>query len=211
MSLKQRVVALLVLLYPRRWRREYGEELAATLLARPLTPGGISDVAWSAANERLRASGVATRLGAGGMLITSAWLAADLAAPPSRADSWAWLLRDSGITLPTLIVVPLQSGFAIVAAAAYGFWRREHDTRKQVARDAAWICLLAGLPVMGVAALMALGVLSNPDPQRYRTLAMFAAPLLAVPGAALYACLGMGRPNPRGPITQLHLSGDDRP
>jgi hypothetical protein len=44
---------ILVLAYPRSWREEYGEELAAILAQRRLTPGVVADVIWNASKQHL--------------------------------------------------------------------------------------------------------------------------------------------------------------
>jgi hypothetical protein len=44
---------LLLLAYPRSWREEYGEELAAIVARRRLTPGIVADVIWNASKQHL--------------------------------------------------------------------------------------------------------------------------------------------------------------
>jgi hypothetical protein len=54
MIFKQEMVSNLVQLYPSRWRREYGEELRATLLSEPLGLRVVWDVVAHAARENVR-------------------------------------------------------------------------------------------------------------------------------------------------------------
>jgi hypothetical protein len=61
--MKTRLVALLLRLYPRSWRKEYGVELADMLKARPLTARVCGDVVRSAMWQRLRAAQPATFVG----------------------------------------------------------------------------------------------------------------------------------------------------
>jgi hypothetical protein len=52
--MKARLAAMLIRLYPSRWRTEYGEELAELLMQRPLSPGAVLDVVCSAMWQQLR-------------------------------------------------------------------------------------------------------------------------------------------------------------
>ena len=51
--MKPRVARLLVRAYPRRWRKRYGTEFEALLLAEPGGLGNLADVARSALRERI--------------------------------------------------------------------------------------------------------------------------------------------------------------
>src|SRR5919107_1999671 len=52
------VIALLLRLYPRRWRARYGEEFAALLEERPLGPFDVADVLLGALDAQLHLRGV---------------------------------------------------------------------------------------------------------------------------------------------------------
>jgi hypothetical protein len=54
MTIKFRLVRSLLRLYPSIWRNEYGEELKALLLLRPLTAFVIGDVLLNAGRQHLR-------------------------------------------------------------------------------------------------------------------------------------------------------------
>jgi hypothetical protein len=52
--MRTRTIALLLRLYPAKWRAEYGQELESILSARPVTWAVIADAIWSATVERAR-------------------------------------------------------------------------------------------------------------------------------------------------------------
>jgi hypothetical protein len=52
-SLKVQIVAALVGLYPRRWKREYGTEFADVLIRRPLGPSAVLNIVWNALRQQL--------------------------------------------------------------------------------------------------------------------------------------------------------------
>ena len=54
MTIKHRLIAILLAIYPVQWRREYRDELKYLLFTEPLGLGTIVDVVWSGARERLR-------------------------------------------------------------------------------------------------------------------------------------------------------------
>lgn len=53
-TLKEQIVAALVGLYPRRWKREYGTEFADVLIRRPLGPFAVFNILWNALRQQLR-------------------------------------------------------------------------------------------------------------------------------------------------------------
>jgi hypothetical protein len=84
---------LLVLCYPRSWRRRYGDELLALLTDTGLTPRGALDVAIAGFRQRFRA---ATRVISGGFAVTIG---------PAWRHPTAFALVAALLLLPTFLFV----------------------------------------------------------------------------------------------------------
>ena len=109
MSIKHRLVTVLLGIYPARWRREYGGELKDLLLTGPLGLGTIGDVVWSGVCQRLRSLEPATVFGLVAMaaiLMTLSW---NIVAPQPYETGWTTLLEPSDMTFPTIRIRPLVS------------------------------------------------------------------------------------------------------
>jgi hypothetical protein len=163
MTPRLRIVAAtaLVRLYPAAWRREYGPELADTLMARPLDARIVGDVLWNGLRQRVRMAEPSTLLGLAAMLVILIGLAWNIAAPPSAADGLAALLRDSSKTQPTVIVTPLASELFVLLLVACGCWTNlRHDgTLLQSSASAMRLSLIAGSPIVLAGIMMVLGIL----------------------------------------------------
>jgi hypothetical protein len=161
MSLKPRIVAALLRLYPLPWRSEYGPELTAILVACPLTARIIGDVVWSGLGQRVRAAEPATLLGLGAMLVILTGLAWNIIAPPLSGRGLAVLLEESSKTLPTVIVKPLTSDLCVLFLVGCGCWTnlRFHGRLSQSGVAAMRLCGIAGTPIVIAGILMLLGVL----------------------------------------------------
>ena len=109
MSIKHRLVTVLLGIYPARWRREYGGELKDLLLTGPLGLGTIGDVVSSGVCQRLRSLEPATVFGLVAMaaiLMTLSW---NIVAPQPYGTGWTTLLEPSDMTFPTIRIRPLVS------------------------------------------------------------------------------------------------------
>jgi type II secretory pathway component PulM len=112
--MKTLLVALLMHLYPRAWRAEYGAELERMLLARRLGAAVTIDVAASAAWQRMRAIEASAVAGIGLMLVTIAVLVWNVMAPPSYASFSERI---------GLLQRPMRSELYVLVIAVVGFWR----------------------------------------------------------------------------------------
>jgi hypothetical protein len=81
MSIRHRLITVLLGIYPAQWRREYGGELKDLLLTEPLGLGTIGDVVWNAVCERLRSLEIATVFGLVAMVAILMTLSWNIAAP----------------------------------------------------------------------------------------------------------------------------------
>jgi hypothetical protein len=108
------MIALLLRLYPARWRTRYGDEFAALLAERPLGPFDVADVLLGALDAHLHLRGLGSysehrrgfsmslRLGgfaafAGGILILSGWIWSGL--DPADSDPGALLFFVGALAL----------------------------------------------------------------------------------------------------------------
>jgi hypothetical protein len=153
MSLKSRLVTVLVRLYPAPWRREYGSELGDMLLARPLAVREIADVVWNGIRQRLRSLEPTTALGVAVMLVVVATFASGLP-----------VLAPSHMTFPAVSIPPLRSApyalFLVVCGCAIHLRTGASPSRAGVA--AMKISFIGGLPIL-VAGLLLLAGIARPD------------------------------------------------
>jgi hypothetical protein len=161
MSIKHRLIAALVRIYPARWREEYGAELSDVLQADPLGSNTIIDVFWNGCWQRLRSLELATIFGLAAMLMILAAFAWNIAAPQSYGSRWTTLLEPSDMTFPTITVRPFVSELYVLFLVACGcvihLQRGGRPTRSGMA--AMKISFIAGLPIMAAGVLMLLGVM----------------------------------------------------
>ena len=161
MSIKDRLVTVLLGIYPARWRREYGGELKDLLLTGPLGLGTIGDVVWSGVCQRLRSLEPLTVLGLVAMaaiLMTLSW---NIVAPQPYGTGWTTLLEPSDMTFPTIRIRPLVSELYALFLMACGcsMHLRHGTTPARSGMAAMKVCFLAGLPIMTAGVLMLLGVM----------------------------------------------------
>jgi hypothetical protein len=161
MRLKERIVSLLLALYPGTFRREYGAELTHLLMARPLGPSSIADVVWSGVRQRLRSPEPSMIFGFSTMMLIVtgfAWNIID--APPYVGGALFSVLRPSEMTLPTLVVAPMKSELYVLALIACGWWTcLRQGARARPGLSAMNMSFIAGLPVMLAGVLMLTGLL----------------------------------------------------
>jgi hypothetical protein len=163
MTIKEPFVSALLRIYPPHWRSEYGAELSDLLLTQPLSAIVVADVAWNGARQRARSLELSTVLGMAAMLVIVGGFVQNIVAPLPYIDGLATsLLQPSMITLPTLVVAPLNSNLYILALVACGcgtYLRNRGVSSPGVA--AMKVTLIAGIPVMVAAFLMLTGVLAT--------------------------------------------------
>ncbi len=156
MSLRNVIVRLLLRIYPKAWRDEYGQELENLLLARALSVAIVVDVLVSGAGERVRGTGVAVLSGLAMLALMTVAVAANMA-----GFDGVTVLQASEKTLPTVIVKPFGSELYVLGRAACGWWTvaRRGGTVARAGAAAARVTAFAGVPVMVVGALLWLGLL----------------------------------------------------
>jgi hypothetical protein len=161
MTIKVRIVATLLRVYPVTWRDEYGPELEDILLSRPVGLRTIGDVIWNGLRQRARAAQPATILGLGVMLIIVIGFALNIIAPPAPADSLAVMLRESKKTLPTIVVAPMASDLYVLLLLGGGFWTqlRRGGAPSESGMAAMRLSAIASLPVVLAGILMLTGIL----------------------------------------------------
>ena len=182
---KDWLVAALLRLYPAAWRREYGEELTAILLERPLNARVIADVAWNGLRLSTLAAEPSTILGIASLLIIVA-----------RFVLVGDTLRPSSKTFPTVTVTFLASNVYAFLLIGCGCWThlRRGGTAKQSGVAAMKMSLIAGMPIIVGALLMMIGLvgvsvpavpLHDPSPW-----SILVAPLARLPEAWLWGTIG---------------------
>lgn len=214
--MKHTVISLLMRLYPRAWRHEYGVELRDMLEASPLTGTVAFDVARSAVWQRMRAAHVETWVGVGLMLAITGAIAANIVAPPP----YVWAPGRSVSKLPeladhvALVQRPMGSNLFVLVMVGIGFWSALRG-KPQPARVALRVWLIASIPLVALGVSMMTGVLSyielvpgqTPLPFDERgfvyvvykaplgipapaPVAFLLSPLLRLPGAVLWTIVG---------------------
>ena len=193
---KDRIVAALLRLYPAAWRREYGAELTGILMARPLAPRVIADVAWNGFWQRGRAAEPSTILGLASMFVM---LTGFVIPGGSYGGAWGALLRPSWRLFPTVNVTFMASEFYALLLVGCGCWTYVRHggrvTRSGVA--AMRMSLIAGVPIMLMALLVMSGFLDmafldthGAATIRPSALAILVAPLSRVPEAWIWGSIG---------------------
>jgi hypothetical protein len=146
MTVKLRLVRVLLRLYPSRWRDEYGEELEALLCSEPLTASVIVDILLSAAHQHLR-SDEPWKIGGLLLLLWSLfWIAWNSIAPLSP-PGYLLFTRVEACILPLTYL-------------AIGYWTTKRGRgvwpSASAAVKAAWTGIL---PELTLLALNAMGIL----------------------------------------------------
>lgn len=195
MTSPDRIIAVLLRLYPQDWRRQYADEMRDLLQQRPLTIAVAVDVLRAAAWQRLRSLTPGTVLGFG----CAALFIAGIAFTPTADGSSAGmaLIRPSHMTFPTMKVTFFESEFFAVVLMACGYWTQLRRGRG-AGRAAAWMTIVAGLPISAIGVLMLFGIATVPmtaaglanHPITPYALNMVIAPLLRAPESAIWGFVG---------------------
>ena len=214
--MKRTVLSLLMRLYPKPWRNEYGAELREMLDSSPLTAGVAFDVVRSALWQRMRATQIPTWVGLGLMLTITGAITENIVDPPP----YLWSAGQSVSELPkladqvNLVQRPMRSGLFVLVMAGIGFWTAWRGNR-QPGRVAIRVWLIASIPLVALGGLMMAGVLDyiellpgqTPMPFDERgfvyvvykaplglpvpaPVAFLMSPLLRLPGACLWTIVG---------------------
>lgn len=160
MNLRRRFVEVLLRSYPAEWRREYGAELVDLLATHTLGVRVVVDVLWSGFQQRMRALGPIAVLGLGAMLGSLGLVVANVVVPQPYGG-WTTVLEPSSMTFPAVRVSAVVGEVFSALFLCCGYWtyRRRGGTLPQAGWAAATLCLLAGIPVMVVGALLLSGVI----------------------------------------------------
>jgi hypothetical protein len=193
MTARSAIVAALLRLYPAEWRAEYGPELDDILSGQPLTARVIGDVLWSAAGQRARAAEPSTVLGVTSMAVV---LGAFAMTGASYGRDWTAVLQPTAMTLPTVTVTFMASGYYLLLLVACGCWTslRHRGGVRRSGLAGIRMSLIAGVPVALGAVLMMGGLLSlrclSPDLHPPSATAVLLAPLFRLPEAGLWGAIG---------------------
>jgi hypothetical protein len=177
------IVAVLLRVYPRAWRLEYGDELADILLARPLSPRVIADVLWNGLRVLMHAPEPSTILG----LVSIPVVLAGFLSGVSYGRTWKLFPTDGSPFLAAGVFALLQ--------VISGCWThlRHRDRFYQSGLAAMRTALITGIPFVFVALIMLLGgvdlrVSGTTFPPSASMLLI--APLARLPDAWLWGSLG---------------------
>jgi hypothetical protein len=159
--MKNRLVTVLLRVYPAPWRAEYGSELAELMRMRALSLRIIVDVLWNGVLQRILTAEASTLLGLAMMLVIFGGLVWNIAAPLPSGLGWTSLVEDSSITLPRVIVKPFRSEFYAWLLILTGCFKHVRDggSVSQSGKAAVKASFLAGLPIMVAGVLMLFGIL----------------------------------------------------
>lgn len=102
-----RIVAVLLRIYPPSWRKEYGPELGHVLESKPLDTKTLVNVGWHGAWQRIRLAEPWMMFGVPMMLVVTAIFALMIVAPPaydpqfdfSSGPRFGWVLFDLWLTI----------------------------------------------------------------------------------------------------------------
>lgn len=187
------VVAALMRLYPAAWRREYGEELTAILLERPLGARVIADVAWNGFWQRTRAAEPSTILGVAVMLGV---VISFVVTGGTYGRAWVPFLQATSRTFPPFEVTILASEIFAYLLVTCGCWThlRHRGKARESGVAAMRMSAIASMPVILIAVLMMAGLLEltfvGPRLPPPSPLAILLTPLVRLPGAWIYGALG---------------------
>jgi hypothetical protein len=161
MSIRSRIVSLLLRAYPPEWRIEYGPELADILLRRSVGLRDAGDVLWNGVRQRVRLAEPATLCGMAAMLVISIGLGLNIAGLPTFGHRLPAFLQDSRQTFPTVVVTPPNTELYVLWLVVCGCWTTlRHGGRSSRAGLAGMqVTALAGTPIIIAAILMLFGIL----------------------------------------------------
>ena len=158
MSIRHRVVAALLRLYPSAWRNEYGAELTDILLTGPFGARVIGDVIRSGLWQRVRSTQPSTFLGVASLLVILIGFV--LPGGPYGHGRTAFL-QLTAMTFPTVEVTFLSSEIYIWLLMGCGCWTslRYGSTATQAGIAGMRMSLIASIPIILGGVLILLGVL----------------------------------------------------
>jgi hypothetical protein len=158
MSIRHRVVAALLRLYPSAWRNEYGAELSDILLTGPFGARVIGDVIRSGLWQRVRTAQPSTFLGLASLLV----MLTGLVLPGGRyGHEWTALLRLTSMTFPTVEVTFLSTEVYLWLLMVCGCWTslRYGSTATEAGVAGMRMSLIASIPIILGGLLIAFGML----------------------------------------------------
>ncbi len=209
---KDRIIAALLRLYPTAWRREYGAELSGILMARPLGPRVMADIALNGIWQRGRAAEPSTILGLAAMLLV---LSSFVVTGVSYGKTWTAWLGPSPRTFPP--VMALASGSFVFLLVVCGCWThlRHGGTARRSGLAAMRMGFIAGIPITIAGALLMFGFVqlrfvesALPPPAPW---AVLIAPLARLPEFWIWGTfggqLGKWMVRRRRAVTPAGLSG----
>jgi len=161
MTMKNRIIAALLRVYPASWRAEYGPELAELMRTRALSLRILGNVLWNGLRQRMRTTEVSTVFGVTMMLVILGALLWNIVAPLPYGSGWTAVVQDSRITFPRVVVRPLRSEFYVWLLILIGCFThlRHGGTAAQSGMAAVKASFLAGLPILVAGVLMLFGIL----------------------------------------------------
>jgi hypothetical protein len=83
-----RLISILLRIYPASWRQEYGPELRHVLETRPLDAAAVFDVGWNGTRQRLCSAEPSMMFGVPMTLIVTAIFGLMIVAPPAYASEF---------------------------------------------------------------------------------------------------------------------------
>ena len=201
-TMKQWIVTGLLRLYPVAWRREYGPELTDILLAHPLSPRVIGDVMWNGLKQSAQAAEPSTILGLASFLAVLTFVLTG----GSYGRRWILLVQPTRMTLPTMSVTFMASGYYVLIWCGCWTYLRHRGTAKQSGMAGVRMSLIAAVPLLFGGGLMMFGLIGpsllGPQGPPSASWAVLAAPLFRLPDSWLWAALGgqlgkrIARPRP---------------
>lgn len=192
MTLKHWIVAALLRLYPAAWRSEYGPELTGILLARPLSARVIGDVIWNGLKQSAQSAEPSTILGVASLLAVLTFVVTG----GSYGRRWILLVQPTTMTVPTMTVTFMSSGYYALLLIWCGCWTylRHRGTAKQSGMAGVRMSLIAAIPLLFGGWLMVFGLIGpsllGSQFDSSASWAVLAAPLFRLPDSWLWAALG---------------------
>jgi hypothetical protein len=192
MTIKDWIVSALLRLYPAAWRVEYGPELTDLLMSRPLNGRVIGDVIWNGLKQSTRAAEPSTILGLASLLAVLTFVLTG----GSFGRRWILLVQPTKMTLPTVSVTFMSSGYYVLLLIWCGCWTylRHLGTAKQSGMAGVRMSLIAAVPLLFGGVLMMFGLISpslvGPQFEPSASWAVLGAPLFRLPDSWLWAALG---------------------